>query len=122
MGRFNGGTILERLDRRVCNKEWLDYFPATKVSLLNWWCSDHRPLLINVQLADSNENNGRMRRNTRFHFEGAWCEEGEREKIIPDCWKSGSLCNSDWDIKQKIKRCRDKLSVWNRRKKSSIMI
>lgn len=38
--------VLERLDRCLCNLEWMNVFLNAKVSVLDWWCSDYKPLLV----------------------------------------------------------------------------
>ena len=79
---WHGKGIMERLDRAMCNKEWLDQFPQAKVVVLDWLCSDHRPILVCYQARDSTEKCGRITRNTRFHFEEAWSEDKHCAEII----------------------------------------
>ncbi|KAK3218224.1 hypothetical protein Dsin_012194, partial [Dipteronia sinensis] len=38
--------ILERLDRGLCNRGWKSLFPFYSITHLDFWGSDHRPLLL----------------------------------------------------------------------------
>ncbi|XP_030478273.1 uncharacterized protein LOC115695341 [Cannabis sativa] len=39
----------EKLDRVLCNSEWLGKFKTNKITLLKWWNSDHRPVLLEAE-------------------------------------------------------------------------
>ena len=39
-------SVEERLDRCLVNAEWRNYYPNAKVLHLEYWNSDHRPLLL----------------------------------------------------------------------------
>lgn len=43
----DGCTSWERLDRAVCNDEWLSYFLASKVVHLECGSSNYKPIIIN---------------------------------------------------------------------------
>ena len=44
-----GRGVMERLDRALCNQEWIDLFPKSEVQTLDWLCSDHRPILVSFK-------------------------------------------------------------------------
>ncbi|KAK3211112.1 hypothetical protein Dsin_015818 [Dipteronia sinensis] len=44
--REGTGLIMERLDRGMCNEEWRTLFPFFSVRHLDFWGSDHRPILL----------------------------------------------------------------------------
>lgn len=49
IGKYpNGGIILERLNKALCNWEWGDRFPAATVTHLTITRSDHAPILLNL--------------------------------------------------------------------------
>uniref|UniRef100_A0A803QN76 Reverse transcriptase domain-containing protein n=1 Tax=Cannabis sativa TaxID=3483 RepID=A0A803QN76_CANSA len=59
----NGRTsnlIYEKLDRVFCNSVWMDKFKSNKVTLLKWWNSDHRPVLLEAHQGD---RGGRLEEN-----------------------------------------------------------
>lgn len=70
-----GRGVMERLDQALCNREWLGQFPRAAVKVLDWLCSDHRPLLVSFMARESKRKCGWVNRNTRFHFKEAWCED-----------------------------------------------
>ncbi|KAK1354385.1 hypothetical protein POM88_047641 [Heracleum sosnowskyi] len=57
---WRNDVVMERLDRCLCNWEWLNIFPNAKVSVLDWWCSDHRPL------KHSHVSSGKLKRRVRL--------------------------------------------------------
>ncbi|KAF4347206.1 hypothetical protein G4B88_021527 [Cannabis sativa] len=82
-------TVMERLDRGLCNQEWFDQFEGADIQLLDWWESDHRPLVVDMPIVVEEAQNGKAKRNTRFHFEEAWCEENECKAIVEGTWRNG---------------------------------
>ncbi|KAF4384152.1 hypothetical protein F8388_001390 [Cannabis sativa] len=80
-------TVMERLDRGLCNQEWFDQFEGADIQLLDWW--DHRPLVVDMPIVAEEAQNGKAKRNTRFHFEEAWCEENECKAIVEGTWRNG---------------------------------
>lgn len=46
----SGEMIWERLDKGVANYEWLSKFPAGRVRHLNRFTSDHRPILLSLDV------------------------------------------------------------------------
>ncbi|KAF4387869.1 hypothetical protein F8388_005486 [Cannabis sativa] len=83
--------IMERLDRGLCTEEWLAQFEGADISLLDWWESDHRPLIVDIPIRVDGNKCGKTKRKSRFHFEEAWCQEEECTEIVDSLWKeSGS--------------------------------
>ncbi|KAF4365899.1 hypothetical protein G4B88_008372 [Cannabis sativa] len=77
--------VMERLDRALCNEEWLRAFNGADVMVLDWWESDHRPLVVDMPIDTERERCGKVKRKSRFHFEEAWCEEPECKEIVERC-------------------------------------
>lgn len=63
----NRGRVYERLDRALCNAEWLITFPETIVKVLPRVKSDHRPLLTFLH-----GNQATVRGGGCFRFEACW--------------------------------------------------
>ncbi|KAL5541995.1 hypothetical protein UlMin_009705 [Ulmus minor] len=72
---WSNGQVFERLDRFFGNHSWLETFPIHKVKHLDFFCSDHRPILLAFGNNASRRKCGKVRRGSRFHFEHAWCED-----------------------------------------------
>ncbi|XP_060964152.1 uncharacterized protein LOC115722573 [Cannabis sativa] len=125
----NGRTanlIFEKLDRILCNLAWNKNFKQNTVSLLNWWNSDHRPLLLQAQLKDKGEV-FKKKWGHRFHFEQAWADNEECLKIIKDIWRQNDHQNPVCKLKRLLADCGQQLNQWNqtqkptsRRKKNTI--
>jgi len=67
-GNRHGHVIWERLDRGVANYDWMAKFPTTIVRHLNCVASDHRPILL---LLDLNDEMARWKRKP-FCFKEMW--------------------------------------------------
>ncbi|KAL5823208.1 hypothetical protein ACOSQ4_021108 [Xanthoceras sorbifolium] len=52
-GRVGNAFVQERLDRYVCSRDWLSLFPASYVQHLDFWKSDHRPILLHIAVQGS---------------------------------------------------------------------
>ncbi|KAL5555276.1 hypothetical protein UlMin_037512 [Ulmus minor] len=83
---WSNGQVFERLDRFFGNHSWLETFPIHKVKHLDFFCSDHRPIMLAFGNNASGRKCGKVRRGSCFHFEHAWCED-------PGC---GDIINSSW--------------------------
>ena len=67
-GKRIGELILNRLDRGVANYKWLNRFPMGKVQHLHCFTSNHRPLLLALDL---NGESHKWKRKP-FRFEAMW--------------------------------------------------
>ncbi|KAL5544633.1 hypothetical protein UlMin_008417 [Ulmus minor] len=83
---WSNGRVFERLDRFFGNIGWLESFPDYKVHHLDFFCSDHKPILLSFGNNAFGRRCGKVKRIPRFHFEHAWCED-------PGC---DDIINSDW--------------------------
>uniref|UniRef100_A0A803QGC3 RNase H type-1 domain-containing protein n=1 Tax=Cannabis sativa TaxID=3483 RepID=A0A803QGC3_CANSA len=115
----NGRTanlVFEKLDRILCNSDWNKKFKKNKVTLLNWWNSDHRPLLLQAHFENKDEAFTK-KWGTRFHFEQAWAETEECHKIIEEVWREADTIQPITKLTRKINRCGEKLKSWNTQQK-----
>ncbi|KAF4384967.1 hypothetical protein F8388_010565 [Cannabis sativa] len=60
--------MLQKLDRCLANVEWVNLFPNRKAFYLEWWCSDHKALVLNTYY-DSNMEDCYTKQRSKFHFE-----------------------------------------------------
>ncbi|KAF4379836.1 hypothetical protein G4B88_012759 [Cannabis sativa] len=63
---------------------------------------------------------GKAKRNTRFHFEEAWCEEDECKAIVEGHWKSGEPCAIAGSFHGKTHRVGKILHGWNKKRKKEL--
>ncbi|KAF4378237.1 hypothetical protein F8388_010676 [Cannabis sativa] len=73
----------------LCNAEWLRCFEGADIQVLDWWESDHRPLVVDLPVALEHDRCGQTKRKTRFHFEEAWCDDDECKDIVLNGWQDG---------------------------------
>ncbi|KAL5550128.1 hypothetical protein UlMin_000304 [Ulmus minor] len=113
---WSNGHVFERLDRFFGNFDWLEAYPDYKVKHLDFFYSDHKPILLSFGNNASGKCCGRVKRISRFHFEHAWCED-------PGC---GDIINSNWTyslgelglsgLLDHIVSCESRLESWGKEK------
>ncbi|KAK3230767.1 hypothetical protein Dsin_002648 [Dipteronia sinensis] len=103
---------MERLDRGFCNKDWGRLFPQFVIQHLEFWGSDHRPLVLDV-------TDGQRQRATcrRFYFEECWIEDNDCTSIVNAAWKDSGYRDQSESVLSKIDRCGRMLSSWNIKKR-----
>uniref|UniRef100_A0A803QJV0 Reverse transcriptase n=1 Tax=Cannabis sativa TaxID=3483 RepID=A0A803QJV0_CANSA len=110
--------VMERLDRGLCNLEWLQQFEGADIHLLDWWESDHRALVVDIPLTEEGQPGGRIKRVGRFHFEEVWCDDDECKAIIEDQWRDEDTSGSATSFRGKTIRVGRHLKLWNRKKQN----
>uniref|UniRef100_A0A803PQ16 DUF4283 domain-containing protein n=1 Tax=Cannabis sativa TaxID=3483 RepID=A0A803PQ16_CANSA len=110
--------IYEKLDRVLCNSVWLDMFKFNKVTLLKWWNSDHRPMLLEAQQSGKRSL---FRRNwgSRFHYEHAWADNDECLKIINEVWGDKVMGRPLDNLNHLLSKCGRRLYEWNIKQKKA---
>lgn len=96
-GRSETTFTRARLDRALCNFEWLASFPHTKVTHLARIASDHAPILISTE-ADCEGNDER-----KFKFEAAWVRHSDFNNCMERTW------NRDNNFMENIVKTRENL-------------
>uniref|UniRef100_A0A803PI64 Reverse transcriptase domain-containing protein n=1 Tax=Cannabis sativa TaxID=3483 RepID=A0A803PI64_CANSA len=110
-------TVMERLDRGLCNEEWLLSFDGADIQVLDWWESDHKPLVVDMPLVNDENGEAKNTKKGRFHFEEAWCEEDQCKEIVEKNWREWDVVISGGDYKRKTGEVGRALDSWNRKKK-----
>lgn len=116
---FNGSTytwwnkqtgrkrIMQRLDRVLFNAHWLDLFQDTHVAHLNKTCSDHSPLLVNIQM--SSHGAGKA-----FRYLSVWAGHSSFMDLVSQSWESPIEGRPMVKFAKKLFRLRKVLAIWNR--------
>ncbi|KAK1370543.1 hypothetical protein POM88_036635 [Heracleum sosnowskyi] len=115
--KFSNGVVMERLDSGLCNSEWLRMFSGAKLKTLNWWCSDHRPLIQHILVKHCHVFYDRRKRSSRFHYEEAWGEDEDCKNLIGDTWGKLGACTSAAGLKFKLGNLGYEIDSWNREKR-----
>ncbi|KAL5565121.1 hypothetical protein UlMin_028285 [Ulmus minor] len=111
---WSNGHVFERLDRFFGNHSWLETFPTHKVKHLDFFCSDHRPILLTFGNNASGRKCGKVKRGSRFHFKHAWCEDPGCGDIINSSWLGSSGDLGIPGLLDRIALCGKKLEVWGK--------
>lgn len=77
--RSGDQNILARLDRFVANSSWLTTFPDASFVNLDYYGSDHRPILLKTHKVDQNTPAPIY---SSFKFEHKWIYEEEYKEIV----------------------------------------
>lgn len=120
--------VLVRLDRFVASIDWINNFMERKITNLDYYGSDHRPILLEVTWGDNQLHKAKTGSKC-FMFEHKWLLEDDYKDILTKSWNA-STQNSDlqnrientagllkkWaqcqigDLQRKIKGTRDELN------------
>ncbi|KAK3211754.1 hypothetical protein Dsin_016460 [Dipteronia sinensis] len=96
--RESSAMISKRLDRGICNKEWDNLYSKSTIHHLDFWGSNHRPLLLKAKGVENQGIQGNfVQKRRRFYFEECWVNEEEFLSNIVAC---GSLLDS-WNASKK---------------------
>ncbi|KAI9090781.1 hypothetical protein K1719_028634 [Acacia pycnantha] len=94
--------VYKRLDRCLCNVEWHEQFVNAVIKVLPRLCSDHHPLL--VQLNGQNQ----VYRARNFRYEAMWQMHGNFVEVVNESWKG------EYEAHVKLNRLQENLICWNR--------
>lgn len=104
------GTLLERLDRALCNNEWAELFPDCFVQHLPKMKSDHRPILVK-----SDEMGQRSNEKRPFQFLAAWLGRTQFHDLLSRVWNNGDPLTTN------IQPFTEEAERWNRESFGHIM-
>lgn len=107
--RGGSDLIQERLDKCVCNVGWRNLFPLASVSHLDFWKSDHRPIVLNIV-----DRLPTVSRGHRFHYESAWAARDDFHRIVSNAWESRFGGDSMTIFRSRLASCATDLQRWNR--------
>ncbi|KAI9082690.1 hypothetical protein K1719_035264 [Acacia pycnantha] len=97
------GSSEARLDRMLANDQWLNMFPNASVAHLPFFKSDHRPLLLCLNMAETS-----TKPNRPFRFIAAWVLHDSFDDFVKLSWAQ----NSPWQ--QNISQFAQACLQWNK--------
>jgi hypothetical protein len=107
-GRGGSRHTEKRLDRVICNQDWLSLCTVTAVTALIKHKSDHLPLLLDFQLSTTSFA-------PNFKFMRMWTLHPDCRNVISDCWKIVLFGCPMSILNQKLKLLNFKLKEWNKK-------
>jgi hypothetical protein len=96
-----------RLDRAICNQNWLDACTSLDCSTLVRNRSDHYPLLLDFSCQN-------LSFRSSFKFMRMWSLHETCKDIISDSWNEVVVGCPMYILNTKLKRLKDKLRTWNK--------
>jgi len=106
-GRVEGNCIFKRLDRVLCNQEFEQIFPSSKVQHLIRQGSDHAPL----HLTCKSEEESIIR---PFKFLNFWTKHPKFKTIVEENWKVDFKGSPFLEFQAKVKKVKQALTCWSK--------
>jgi hypothetical protein len=106
-GRRGRHATLKRLDRAICNIDWINACSTVKVSTLTKLRSDHFPILLEFKNQD-------IHVASNFKFMKMWIAHPDCINIIKQSWNSNFTGCPMFILNQKLKKVKENLKVWNK--------
>ncbi|XP_019438958.1 PREDICTED: uncharacterized protein LOC109344660 [Lupinus angustifolius] len=105
--RRRGNALTEkRLDRSLCNNEWIDSWSQVACCTLPRISYDHHLILIN-------SDNGQLRVQPQFKFQKMWMHHHDCSRLVEEVWKKDIIGCSMSILSQKLKLLKKEFKVWN---------
>ena len=105
--RSGWANIRSRLDRGICNSNWLSLFPKTGVRHLTAHNSDHNPIILDTHLESS--------KGVRpFQFEAMWVRDPSSHEVVENAWYDPLEGAHDMVLAKKFQKVRKGFIVWNK--------
>lgn len=106
-GRRGHSLTEKRLDRGICNEEWLDFWYTTSYCTLVRSKSDHFPLLLVANKAVSTFPSS-------FKFHKMWIQHSDCRRLIQEVWFNPVQGCPMFILSQKLKYTKAALKDWNK--------
>lgn len=96
-----------RLDRVVCNQDWLSLWSNSVCYTLVRSKSDHHPIMFNMQ-------QDYVTYSSSFKFMKMWASHPDCHKIVSDSWNTPIFDCPMFILSQKLKNLKTVLKIWNK--------
>ncbi|KAM6582619.1 hypothetical protein CsatB_009621 [Cannabis sativa] len=116
--KFSSGadTIQERLDWALINSEWEESIPLAGLTHLDFFGSDHRPLLLTIGDLPEVGNSSFSHKRKRFRYEAMWSIDPECHQIVSSSWESTPASSVTEVVLHNISSCAQILGEWHEKK------
>ena len=106
-GQPGDRNVQVRLDRAVVDEAWRDLFLLAKVVHLALPCSDHRPVLVQLQVGDEPR---RQRPPPRYEIMWEW--QSALPGIIEEAWAKKRHAGNLGEVANSLKSVMSSLRTW----------
>lgn len=107
---WHSGNIRERLDRALANDAWNNLFKNTVVQHLNYYKSDHRPILMSIEEEQVQERSG----PSLLRFEARWLKEKDFAEIVQSAWEHSGLTVQSGSLAARLAIVHENLHKWDK--------
>lgn len=108
IGRRGAALTEKRLDRCMCNVDWLNFWTISSCCTLFRSKSDHFPILLDVR-------KGVNSFPSSFKFHKMWISHPDCKRLIKEVWSKPVFGCPMFILSQKLKQVKAELKVWNLR-------
>lgn len=106
-GRFGEENVTLRLDREVCNEEWVNFWCNSACTALVRHQSDHNPLLLSVLVSS-------VIHAIPLKFYKMWTSHIDCHKLVLENWSKGVRGHDMAKVQAKLRNVKNDFKVWNR--------
>lgn len=90
------------------NGPWYSLFPYHSIKHLDYWKSDHKPIVLEISDKVHAVKGGR-----RFHFENVWAEKRDFQELVQHSWEAASGRNVLLKVVNRLSNYAGVLQKWN---------
>lgn len=108
-GQDGNRNVQVRLDRACADEAWRDIFPAVRVLHLATSCSDHSPLLINLEGVQE-----QWRRVSIPRYEIMWERDLMLPNVIAGAWEKHRPASNLGSVANSLKEVMNDLRQWSK--------
>lgn len=106
LNKRDKGEVFERLDRFLGNDQWQLSYPNATTKALDFFGSDHRPILC---ILEGDTTKVTSKGKGRFHFEDKWLLE---KSLVPDFLYEWASLEHVGNLPHKLARCEVFFKKW----------
>ena len=107
--RSHPNFIRERLDRCVGHLDWRNLFPYFTVMHLDFWKSDHKPVILSFEENLAMHSKG-MR---RFFYDRCWEDREDCLGLVESSWEGSVPFTDMGKLVGNLARCARRFQVWS---------
>ncbi|XP_019432511.1 PREDICTED: uncharacterized protein LOC109339510 [Lupinus angustifolius] len=105
--RLGAANTERRLDRAICNDDWINNWSQVSCCSLPRLASDHHPLLLNLA-------NDTSIRPSSFRFHKIWLQNEDCKRLVSHSWHTRVFGCPMYILAQKLTILKHELKYWNK--------
>jgi len=106
-GRKGSNFTEKRLDRSICNNDWIDMCSSVSCTTLTKQKSNHYPILLEFHIQE-------IKFASQFKFMQMWSLHPDCSALISEVWNTTVVGCPMYILNRKLKLLKEKLKEWNK--------